>query len=99
MHCARSWSLAEQGSAGTCFFLLKASQTFQCSGQGQVNMIGAHAVEVRVSFERDILSLRAFGPGGRRVWGVVCMSAHACLRPHPTHPSLLSPQGGPYLSE
>jgi len=46
VHCARSWSLSEQGSAGTCFFILKASQEFQCSGYGTVNVIGAHAVKL-----------------------------------------------------
>ena len=34
-------------------------------------------VEERGSLEWDILCLRAFGPGCRQVWGVVCVSARA----------------------
>ncbi len=34
-------------------------------------------IGVRGSSERDISSLRAFGPGGRQIWGVVCVSARA----------------------
>ena len=42
--CARQWTTAEQGSAGTCFFLLRAGASYSCSGTGTVNVIGAHAV-------------------------------------------------------
>ncbi len=45
-------------------------------------------VEVRDSLERDISSLRAFGPGGGQASGVVRVSARALLvdfcYPHPT---------------
>ena len=34
-------------------------------------------VGVRGSLERDISSLRAFGPGGRQILGVVCVFACA----------------------
>merc|ERR1719265_702957 len=46
VHCRHAWSLAEQGSATTCFFLLEAGKSFSCSGVGQVNVIGAHGVNL-----------------------------------------------------
>jgi len=46
VHCSRGWAVAEQGSAGTCFFLLGAGETFDCSGSGTVNVIGAHGLQL-----------------------------------------------------
>jgi len=33
-YCARSWTGAESGAAGDCFFILAAGETFRCSGRG-----------------------------------------------------------------
>jgi hypothetical protein len=43
-HYKRSWSEPEWGSAGACFFILGAGSKYSCSGQGVVNIIGAHSV-------------------------------------------------------
>ena len=38
-YCSRSWMLAEQGSAGTCVFLLPAGASMQCTGHGGVTTV------------------------------------------------------------
>lgn len=61
VHCSRGWAVAEQGSAGTCFFLLGAGETFDCSGSGTVNMIGAHGLALAgqvLSSEKQELSCK-----------------------------------------
>merc|ERR1740117_1905422 len=43
--CGASWSLPQQGAAGTCVFLLAAGSDMKCQGTGGVtNIIGAHGV-------------------------------------------------------
>jgi len=44
VHCRRGWAASEQGSAGSCFFLLGAGESFDCSGSGTVNTIGSHGL-------------------------------------------------------
>ena len=43
--CGASWSLPQQGAAGTCVFLLAAGSNMKCQGTGGVtNLIGAHGL-------------------------------------------------------
>eukprot|EP01065_Artemidia_motanka_P047908 TRINITY_DN75_c0_g1_i1.p1 TRINITY_DN75_c0_g1~~TRINITY_DN75_c0_g1_i1.p1 ORF type:complete len:781 (+),score=268.95 TRINITY_DN75_c0_g1_i1:86-2428(+) len=48
-YCSRSWQAEASGSAGDCFFLLGAGRSFSCSGQGTVNVLGAHAAPMTSS--------------------------------------------------
>jgi len=43
VRCQRSWAVEEQGSAGTCFFMLGSGEEFSCSGTGTITWIGSHA--------------------------------------------------------
>ena len=43
-HCARSWHEKQSGSAGSCYFFLNAGDSYECSGEGVVNIIGAHGL-------------------------------------------------------
>jgi C1A family cysteine protease len=45
-YCRRSWSEAERGSAGDCWFILAAGDSYSCTGEGTVNMIGVHGVKL-----------------------------------------------------
>eukprot|EP01062_Namystynia_karyoxenos_P021880 TRINITY_DN1834_c0_g1_i4.p1 TRINITY_DN1834_c0_g1~~TRINITY_DN1834_c0_g1_i4.p1 ORF type:complete len:779 (+),score=183.03 TRINITY_DN1834_c0_g1_i4:80-2416(+) len=48
-YCARSWQAEASGSAGDCWFVLGAGRSFSCSGQGTVNVLGAHAMPMTVA--------------------------------------------------
>ena len=43
VYCERGWMAEASGSAGDCFFMLGSGRSFSCSGNGTVNLIGAHA--------------------------------------------------------
>jgi len=50
VHCQRSWAVEEQGSAGTCFFMLGGGEEFSCSGTGTITWIGGHAAALTGKF-------------------------------------------------
>lgn len=50
IHCQRSWGVEEQGSAGTCFFMLAGGEEFSCSGTGKITWIGGHAAPLDGAF-------------------------------------------------
>ena len=45
-HCDRSWHTGQTGSAGSCFFFLNAGDSYECSGSGVINIIGAHGLSL-----------------------------------------------------
>eukprot|EP01064_Diplonema_japonicum_P037856 TRINITY_DN8_c0_g1_i10.p1 TRINITY_DN8_c0_g1~~TRINITY_DN8_c0_g1_i10.p1 ORF type:complete len:778 (+),score=266.13 TRINITY_DN8_c0_g1_i10:57-2390(+) len=49
VYCNRKWSSSDSGSAGDCFFVLPAGASFDCTVQGTVNFIGAHAAQMSAS--------------------------------------------------
>ena len=45
--CNRAWLPHESGSSGSCWFLLPAGSSYECSGEGTIHVIGANTAPLR----------------------------------------------------
>lgn len=59
-YCARSWSSAESGSAGDCYFILEAGDSFKCSGRGTGSLVVLVSVVAQLAARKADMCGRAW---------------------------------------